>query len=222
MRQGTSKKANVASTHFRIGMGYDIHPLGVGRKLILGGVEIPHDKGLLGHSDADALVHAVCDALLGAMGEGDLGRHFPSSDQRYKNISSLKLLKEVAGLLERRGYRLVNIDSTIIAQAPRLAPHLAAIGFAADCRSGLVRSTKSYTPSYLAHQRFCKFKQSLCRSVKLLAVRSPELLVIKKRHFGPVCDFGYRFRQIRHFHWRTTWNMLNFANLAYYVIIKKA
>ena len=111
----------------RIGMGYDIHPLGTGRKLILGGVEIPHDNGLLGHSDADALVHAVCDALLGAMGEGDLGRHFPSSDQRYKNISSLKLLKEVAGLLERRGYRLVNIDSTIIAQAPRLAPHLAAM-----------------------------------------------------------------------------------------------
>lgn len=125
MRQGTSQKANVASTNVRIGMGYDIHPLGAGRKLILGGVAIPHDKGLLGHSDADALVHAVCDALLGAMGEGDLGRHFPSSDPTYKNISSLKLLKEVADLLERRRYRLVNIDSTIIAQAPRLAPYLA-------------------------------------------------------------------------------------------------
>ena len=108
----------------RIGMGYDIHPLGAGRKLILGGVEIPHDKGLLGHSDADALVHAVCDALLGAMGEGDLGRHFPSSDPRYKDISSLTLLKEVAGLLARRQYRLVNIDSTIIAQAPRLGHRL--------------------------------------------------------------------------------------------------
>lgn len=93
----------------------------------MGGVEIPHDRGLMGHSDADALVHAVCDALLGAMGEGDLGRHFPSSDPAYRNISSLKLLKEVAGLLEGRGYRLVNIDSTVIAQAPRLAPYLAAM-----------------------------------------------------------------------------------------------
>ena len=94
----------------RIGYGYDVHPLGPGRKLILGGVEVPHSKGLLGHSDSDVLVHAVCDALLGAMGEGDLGRHYPSSDARYKGISSLKLLEDV-----------------IVAQAPRLAPHLAAM-----------------------------------------------------------------------------------------------
>jgi 2-C-methyl-D-erythritol 2,4-cyclodiphosphate synthase len=111
----------------RIGIGYDIHPLAAGRKLILGGVEIPHPKGLEGHSDSDALVHAVCDALLGAMGEGDLGRHYPSSDPRYKDISSLKLLEDVVGKLERKGYRLVNLDTVIIAQAPRLSPHLAAM-----------------------------------------------------------------------------------------------
>ena len=108
----------------RVGIGYDIHPLGKGRKLILGGLEIPHAQGLIGHSDADALVHAVCDALLGAMGEGDLGRHYPSSDPRYKDISSLKLLEDVSGMLSKKGFRLVNLDTVIIAQAPRLGPHL--------------------------------------------------------------------------------------------------
>jgi 2-C-methyl-D-erythritol 2,4-cyclodiphosphate synthase len=111
----------------RIGCGYDIHELVPGRPLILGGIEIPHPKGLLGHSDSDALVHAVCDALLGAMGEGDLGRHYPSSDHRYKDISSLTLLQDVADKLARKGYRVVNVDSVIVAQAPRLAPHLAAM-----------------------------------------------------------------------------------------------
>ncbi len=108
----------------RVGLGYDIHPMANGRKLILGGVDIPHSQGLMGHSDADALVHAVCDALLGAMGEGDLGKHYPSSDPRYKDISSLKLLEEVSGLLGEKGYRLVNLDTVIIAQAPKLSPHL--------------------------------------------------------------------------------------------------
>ena len=89
----------------RVGCGYDIHPLGPGRKLILGGIEVPHSKGLLGHSDSDALVHALCDALLGAMGEGDLGRHYPSSDQRFKDISSLKLLEDVVGKMRGKGYR---------------------------------------------------------------------------------------------------------------------
>jgi len=112
-------------TTVRIGCGWDIHPLVPGRKLILGGLEIPHNKGLQGHSDSDALVHAICDALLGAMGEGDLGRHYPSSDMRFKNISSLKLLEDVLGKLKAKGYRLSNIDSTIIAQAPRLSPYLA-------------------------------------------------------------------------------------------------
>jgi 2-C-methyl-D-erythritol 2,4-cyclodiphosphate synthase len=111
----------------RIGYGYDVHPLGAGRKLILGGVEIPHSKGMQGHSDSDVLVHAICDALLGAMGEGDLGRHYPSSDPRYKGISSLKLLEDVMNKLQAKGYRVANIDTVIVAQAPRLAPHLAAM-----------------------------------------------------------------------------------------------
>jgi len=111
----------------RVGIGYDIHPLGKGRKLILGGLEIPHTQGLIGHSDADALVHAVCDALLGAMGEGDLGRHYPSSDPRYKDISSLRLLEDVSGMLSKKDFRLVNLDTVIIAQAPRLGPHLNAM-----------------------------------------------------------------------------------------------
>ncbi|HEV8540410.1 MAG TPA: 2-C-methyl-D-erythritol 2,4-cyclodiphosphate synthase [Nitrospiraceae bacterium] len=111
----------------RVGLGYDIHAFGDGRKLILGGVEIAHTQGLVGHSDADALVHAICDALLGAMGEGDLGKHYPSSDQKFKSISSLILLEEVNGLLARKGYRLVNLDTVIIAQVPRLGPHLGAM-----------------------------------------------------------------------------------------------
>lgn len=111
----------------RIGYGYDVHPLGPGRKLILGGIEIPHHKGLLGHSDSDVLVHAVCDALLGAMGEGDLGRHYPSSDPKYKGISSIKLLEDVMSKVRGRGYRVGNIDSVIVAQSPRLGPHLAAM-----------------------------------------------------------------------------------------------
>ncbi|MEK6585789.1 MAG: 2-C-methyl-D-erythritol 2,4-cyclodiphosphate synthase [Nitrospirota bacterium] len=115
------------SKGFRIGYGYDVHPLGPGRRLILGGVEIPHSKGLVGHSDSDVLVHAVCDALLGAMGEGDLGRHYPSSDPKYKGISSLKLLEDVISKLKVKGYRVGNIDTVIVAQAPRLGPHLAAM-----------------------------------------------------------------------------------------------
>jgi 2-C-methyl-D-erythritol 2,4-cyclodiphosphate synthase len=111
----------------RVGLGYDIHPLVPGRKLILGGIEVPHSKGLGGHSDADALTHAVCDALLGAMGEGDLGTHFPASDQRYKDIASLKLLEAVVSMMTRKGCRLVNLDAVINAQAPRLGPHLAAM-----------------------------------------------------------------------------------------------
>jgi 2-C-methyl-D-erythritol 2,4-cyclodiphosphate synthase len=111
----------------RVGFGYDIHPLGKGRKLILGGLDIPHTQGLVGHSDADVLVHAVCDALLGAMGKGDLGRHYPSSDPRYKDVSSLRLLEDVSRMLAKNGFRLLNLDTVIIAQAPRLSPHLDAM-----------------------------------------------------------------------------------------------
>jgi len=108
---------------FRIGMGYDVHPFAEGRPLILGGVTIPGHQGLAGHSDADCLTHAICDALLGAISEGDLGRHFPDTDPQYKNIESLLLLKKVAEMVERKGFKIINIDATIVAQAPQLAPY---------------------------------------------------------------------------------------------------
>lgn len=111
----------------RVGQGFDAHALVAGRKLVIGGVEIPHDKGLAGHSDADVLIHALCDALLGAAALGDIGAHFPDSDARYKNIDSRRLLREVAALLARNRYRVVNVDATVIAQAPRMAPHIAAM-----------------------------------------------------------------------------------------------
>ena len=104
----------------RIGQGYDVHKLVEGRKLILGGVGIPYEKGLLGHSDADVLVHAVMDALLGAAALGDIGQHFPDTDPRYEGISSIELLKKVGELLEEKGYVVENIDATIIAQRPKL------------------------------------------------------------------------------------------------------
>ena len=107
----------------RIGQGYDVHRLVEGRKLILGGVEIPYEKGLLGHSDADVLLHAVMDALLGAAALGDIGQHFPDSDERYKGISSVELLKEVGKILQENGYLIENIDSTVIEQRPKLLPY---------------------------------------------------------------------------------------------------
>lgn len=109
----------------RFGMGYDVHRLVAGRKLILGGVEIDHPVGLLGHSDADVLLHAIADALLGAAALGDIGRHFPDSDARYKGISSMILLERVGELLTGKGYEVGNIDATIIAQRPKMAPHIA-------------------------------------------------------------------------------------------------
>jgi len=111
----------------RIGQGFDTHALVRGRELVIGGVRIPYDKGLAGHSDADVLIHAVCDALLGAAGLGDIGAHFPDTDARYKGIDSRKLLREVARLLRQRKLRVANVDATIIAQAPKMAPHIAAM-----------------------------------------------------------------------------------------------
>ncbi|HRB28596.1 MAG TPA: 2-C-methyl-D-erythritol 2,4-cyclodiphosphate synthase [Nitrosomonas sp.] len=111
----------------RIGQGFDVHQLIKGRPLIIGGVTIPHDKGLLGHSDADVLLHAICDALIGAAGLGDIGKHFSDSDPRYKNIDSRILLRNVYRLLADKGYKLVNIDATIIAQAPKMAPYIPAM-----------------------------------------------------------------------------------------------
>ena len=108
----------------RIGMGYDVHKLVPERKLILGGVDIPYELGLLGHSDADVLLHAIMDSLLGAASLGDIGKHFPDTDDRFKGISSIELLKEVGKLISEKGYKIGNIDATIIAQKPKMAPHI--------------------------------------------------------------------------------------------------
>jgi len=113
--------------NIRIGHGFDVHAFAAGRRLIIGGVDIPHERGLLGHSDADVLLHAICDALLGAAGLGDIGKHFPDSDPQYKGIDSRKLLRHVGVLLKQRGWHAGNIDATLIAQAPRMAPHIPAM-----------------------------------------------------------------------------------------------
>ena len=108
----------------RIGIGYDVHQLVEGRKVIVGGVEIPHEKGLLGHSDADVLVHAIMDAILGALGEGDIGRHFPDSSEEFKDADSMMLLAKVYEYMEKKGYRIGNVDAVIIAQRPKMAPFI--------------------------------------------------------------------------------------------------
>lgn len=125
----------------RVGHGYDVHRLVAGRRCIIGGVDIPHEKGLDGHSDADVLLHAICDALLGAAALGDIGKHFPDTDPQFKGADSRGLLRHVADLLRSKGYAASNVDATVIAQAPRLAPHIAAmcaniavdIGISVDC-----------------------------------------------------------------------------------------
>ena len=111
----------------RSGIGYDVHRFGDGRKLILGGVEIPHSRGLEGHSDADVLSHAIADALLGAIGAGDIGQHFPNTDESIRGISSVQILRRVGELLEQKRARTVNVDATIIAEAPKIVPHVAAM-----------------------------------------------------------------------------------------------
>lgn len=109
---------------FRVGIGYDVHALAPGYDLVIGGVKIPHEKGLKGHSDADVLVHAICDALLGALSLGDIGHHFPDTDPEFKGISSLKLLSRVSELIREKGYTVVNVDSVVVAQRPKLAPFI--------------------------------------------------------------------------------------------------
>lgn len=125
----------------RIGHGFDVHQLVEGRKCIIGGVDIPHEKGLKGHSDADVLLHALCDALLGALALGDIGKHFPDTDPRFKGIDSRELLRHVTALIKEKGYGVVNVDATIIAEEPKLAKHIATmcaniaadLGVATDC-----------------------------------------------------------------------------------------
>ncbi len=121
---------------FRIGHGFDVHALVTGRACIIGGVNIPHPKGLDGHSDADVLLHAICDALLGAAGLGDIGRHFPPSDMRYKGIDSRELLRHVISLLQVQGYVVGNVDATVICEAPRMGPYIGQMreNIAADCQ----------------------------------------------------------------------------------------
>ncbi len=114
----------MTTASFRIGQGYDLHALVAGRDLILGGVKIPHDKGLLGHSDADALLHAITDALLGAAALGDIGRHFPDTDERYRGVDSRVLLRATLALIQAAGYQVGNVDATIICQVPKMAPHI--------------------------------------------------------------------------------------------------
>ena len=124
----------------RVGFGYDVHAFVEGRPLILGGVEIPHTHGLLGHSDADVLLHAICDALLGAAALGDIGRHFPDSDPAYKGISSLVLLDLTVSLVRERGFAIKNIDSTLVLQKPRLAPHIPQMAAHISRVTGLAQS----------------------------------------------------------------------------------
>ena len=138
----------------RIGEGWDTHPLVAGRPLVLGGVTIPHTHGLLGHSDADALLHAITDALLGAAGLGDIGQHFPDTDERFKGADSVTLLQAAAGRVRDAGYQVVNIDSTIIAQAPKMAPHIgamrsriaAALGLAEDAVNVKAKTAEKMGP----------------------------------------------------------------------------
>ncbi len=121
----------------RVGLGYDVHPLVAGRALVLGGVEIPHPRGLQGHSDADVLTHAIVDALLGAAALGTIGEHFPDTDPRYTGISSLELLAMAANMVEEAGYQVLNVDSVIVAEEPRLQPHLAEMALRLADRLGL-------------------------------------------------------------------------------------
>ena len=136
----------------RIGNGFDVHALVAGRQLVLGGVTIPFERGLAGHSDADVLVHAICDAILGALALGDIGTHFPDTDPRWKDADSRVLLRQVASLASARGWQIGNVDATVIAQAPKLAPHVPAMraNIAADlgCELGLV-SVKATTTEHL-------------------------------------------------------------------------
>ena len=138
----------------RIGQGFDVHQLVEGRKLIIGGVEIPYDKGLLGHSDADVLLHAICDALLGAAGLGDIGRHFSDTDIKFKNIDSRILLREVARMVAEAGFKIGNVDATIIAQAPKMAAHIShmAQNIAADL--GLTASAINIKATTTEHLGF--------------------------------------------------------------------
>ncbi len=138
----------------RIGQGFDVHALVEGRKLILGGVQVPYEKGLEGHSDADVLIHAVCDALLGAAGLGDIGMHFPDTDPAYKGADSRVLLRAVAQKVAAAGFEVANVDSTIIAQAPRMAPHIAKMAANISADLGIARAAVNVKATTTEHLGF--------------------------------------------------------------------
>ena len=161
----------------RIGNGFDVHALVEGRPLVLGGVTIPYDRGLEGHSDADVLVHAIGDAILGALALGDLGKHFPDTDPRWKGADSRALLRHIVGLMNDRGYRIGNVDATVIAQAPKLAPHVAAMraNLAADLRCAVEDvSVKATTTERLG---FAGRGEGIAAMASVLVVRLPEASV---------------------------------------------
>jgi 2-C-methyl-D-erythritol 2,4-cyclodiphosphate synthase len=161
----------------RVGQGFDVHALVAGRKLIIGGVHIPHDKGLEGHSDADVLIHAICDALLGAAALGDIGRHFPDTDPTYKGADSRVLLRSVAQKIAKAGFTVGNVDATIVAQAPRMAPHIAQMvaNISSDLHVDAVRvNVKATTTEHLG---FTGRGEGIAgQAIALLVPRAPDVM----------------------------------------------
>ena len=157
---------------FRIGHGYDVHALGEGLRLVLGGVEIPHSKGCIAHSDGDVLVHAICDALLGAVALGDIGKHFPDTDAKYKGIESLVLLKQVVELLHKEGYTISNIDSTIAMQRPKLRPHIDLMRERIAAAAGLSVEQVSVKATTTEHLGFEGEEKGVSATAVVLLVKS--------------------------------------------------
>lgn len=158
----------------RIGQGIDVHVFGDGNYLTLGGVKIPYNRGFIAHSDGDVLLHALCDALLGALGLGDIGKHFPDTDESYKNIDSRVLLRQVANLMRQHGYQLANLDATIIAQEPKMAPHIVAMcaNIAADLLVAVGQvSIKATTTE---HAGFTGRKEGIACQAVCLLIKSPD------------------------------------------------
>lgn len=157
----------------RIGQGFDVHALVAGRKLILGGVQIPYEKGLEGHSDADVLIHAICDALLGAAALGDIGRHFPDTDPAYQGADSRVLLRAVAQKVAAAGFSIANVDSTIIAQAPRMAPHIAQMGANISADLGLASTAVNVKATTTEHLGFPGRGEGIAAQAIALLVPNP-------------------------------------------------
>ncbi len=156
----------------RIGQGYDAHALVPGRRLVLGGVDIPHERGLDGHSDADVLLHAICDALLGAAALGDIGRHFPDSSATYKDVDSRLLLREVGSKIGALGYRIENLDATVIAQAPRLAPHISQMVSNIEADLGIERGRVNVKATTTEHLGFTGRREGIAAQAVALLERA--------------------------------------------------